>query len=156
MATIPLTGGGFTIMREGIQVLRIYGIEYKETFGNLIIYLINAQGETMRETFRFKTANGSTNEPAMNAFSFFAKTAMDNFSLTDIDPEDLVNHYIRCEVIHNESNGRTFANLGRDKSAAYKFEDPATPEALTKTLTPKAPEPEKLPSSDDLEAMLGA
>ena len=154
MATIPLTNGGFTIMREGIQVLRIYGIEYKETFGNLTIYLINAQGETMRETFRFKNATGGTNEGAMNAFSYFAKTAMDDYYLTDIDPETLVNHYIRCEVIHNDSNGRTFANLGREKSVAYQFDEPATKEAMTKTLSPR-PEPEPLPSSDDLEAMLG-
>ena len=136
MARIPMTGG-FTPMDEGIQVLRIYGVEYKETFGNLTVYMCNAQAQTMRETFRFKGKDGKPNEGAMNAFSYFAKTAMDDFDMEDVDPQELVGHYIQVEVVHNESNGRTYANLGRDKAVAYEFEESPVPEALTMTLTAK-------------------
>lgn len=138
MARIPMTGG-FTPMDEGVQVLRIYGVEYKETFGNLTIYMVNAQGQTMREVFRFKGKDGKPNEGAMNAFSYFAKTAMDNFSMEDVDPEELVGHYIQVEVVHNESDGRTYANLGRDKAVAYEFDESPVPEALSMTLTKDKP-----------------
>ena len=135
MARIPMTGG-FTPMDEGVQVLRIYGVEYKETFGNLTVYMINAKGQTMREVFRFKGKDGSPNEGAMNAFSYFAKTAMDDFNMEDVDPMELVGHYIEVEVVHNESGGKTYANLGREKNVAYEFDESPVPEALTKTLEP--------------------
>lgn len=136
MARIPMTGG-FTPMDEGIQVLRIYGVEYKEAFGNLTIYMCNAKAQTMRETFRFKSKDGKPNEGAMNAFSYFAKTAMDDFDMDDVDPQELVGHYIQVDVVHNDSNGRTYANLGRDKAVAYEFDESPAPEALTMTLTTK-------------------
>lgn len=137
MARIPMTGG-FTPMDEGVQVLRIYGVEYKETFGNLTIYMCNARAQTMRETFRFKGGkDGKPNEGAMNAFSYFAKTAMDDFGMEDVDPQELVGHYIQVEVVHNESNGRTYANLGREKAVAYEFDESPVPEALTMSLGTK-------------------
>ena len=133
MARIQMTGG-FTPMEEGTQILRIYGVEYKEQFGNLTIYMVNAKGQTMRETFRFKGKDKKPNEGAMNAFSYFAKTAMDDFSMDDVDPQDLVGHYIQVEVVRNEYNGRTYANLGREKAVAYEFDESPVPEALTMTL----------------------
>lgn len=136
MARIPMTGG-FTPMDEGTQVLRIYGVEYNEKFGNLTIYMCNAKAQTMRETFRFKGKDGKPNEGAMNAFSYFAKTAMDDFEMEDVDPQELVDHYIEVEVVHNDSNGRTYANLGREKSVAYEFDESPVPEALSMTYTPK-------------------
>lgn len=135
MVRIPMTGG-FTPMDEGVQVLRIYGVEYKETFGNLTVYMINAKGQTMREVFRFKGKDGSLNEGAMNAFSYFAKTAMDDFNMEDVDPMELVDHYIKVEVVHNESGGKIYANLGREKNVAYEFDESPVPEALTKKLEP--------------------
>ena len=135
MPRIGLTGG-FTPMDEGLQVLRIYGVEYKETFGNLTIYMVNAKNQTMRETFRFKGKDGAPNEGAMNAFSYFAKTAMNDFDLEDIDPQELVDHYIECEIVHNEYNGKTYANLGREKNPADEFDESPDPEALTRKLEP--------------------
>ena len=169
MARIPLTSS-FTPMDEGIQILRIYGVEYKEVFGNLTIYMVNAKGQTMRETFRFKGKDGKPNEGAMNAFSYFAKTAIDDFGAEDIDPDELVGHYIQVEVVHNASdNGRTYANLGRDKAVAYEFDTEPVPEALTMKMekkdgaaakksdapkaenkAPEAPVSKPAPSLDDL------
>lgn len=155
MARLTLTSG-YSLMDEGTQIVRIYGVEYKEAFGNLTVYLINAQGQTMRETFRFKTAKGEPNEGALNAFSYFAKCAMNDFDIVDIDPTELVNHYIQVEIVHNKSDntGRTYANLGRDKAAADGFDTTPTPEALTKLLVPAAsdPKPEESNASniDDL------
>ena len=164
MARIPMTGG-FSPMDEGVQVLRIYGVDYNEKFGNLTLYLVNAKAQTMRETFRFKGKDGKPNEGAMNAFSYFAKTAMDDFEMEDVDPMDLIDHYIQVEVIHQDSNGRTYANLGRDKAVAYEFDESPDPKALTMTVKPKdakakpaaqsAPEPPVNANSVNLDDLLG-
>jgi hypothetical protein len=76
----------------------------------------------------------------MNAFSYFAKTAMNDFSMEDINPDDLVNHYICCEVVHNVQPSNkdpkktvTFCNLG-DKSVAEGFDTTPVPLALSKVM----------------------
>jgi len=127
MARIPMTSG-FQLIPEGEYVFRIYDATYDEKFGCIEIYLVNAQGMTLKERFGIMDANGEMNEKALNAFSYFAKTAMNDYSMNDIDPEELINHYIRAEVVHNAGtkvgkNGKipTFANLG-DKSPADGFD----------------------------------
>ena len=137
MARIPMTGG-FQVMPEGVQVLKITKAEYDEDFGKAIFTLTNAKGQTCLERFSLLNNDNTPNEKAMNAFSFFAKTAMNNFDLVDIDPVELVGRYIRAEVIHNKvpSNKEpgkmmTFVNLG-SKSPADGFEGAPAP-------APKAP-----------------
>ena len=146
MARIPMTGG-FQIMPEGEQVLKITKAEYDEDFGKAIFTLVNAEGQTCREQFSLLNNDNTPNEKALNAFSFFAKTAMNDFDLEDIDPIELVGRYIRAEVIHNKvtsnqdpTKTKTFVNLG-SKSPADGFDGvPAEP---TK------------PAGLDLNALLG-
>ena len=141
MARISLSGG-FVVCPAGPHVFRIYGVEYDEDFGNLTIHMINAQGITHRETYHLLDGNGEPNQGAMNAFSFFAKNAMNDFALEDLDPMDLTGHYIGAEVVHNQVESKkpgqegkmlTFANLG-DKWPAEGFDVKPVPQALTKTL----------------------
>ena len=146
MARIPMTGG-FQVMPEGEQVLKITKAEYDEDFGKAIFTLTNAKGQTCLERFSLLNNDNTPNEKALNAFSFFAKTALNNFDLEDVDPNELVGHYIRAEVIHNKvvsnqdpTKTKTFVNLG-SKSPADGF-DGVTTEA------PKAP-------ALDLSALLG-
>ena len=146
MARIPMTGG-FQIMPEGEQVLKITKAEYDEDFGKAVFTLTNAKGQTCLERFGLLNQDNTPNERALNAFSFFAKTAMNDFDLEDIDPTELVGRYIRAEVIHNKvpstqdpTKMKTFVNLG-SKSPADGF-DGVTTEA------PKAP-------ALDLSALLG-
>ena len=137
MARIPMTGG-FQVMPEGVQVLKITKAEYDEDFGKAIFTLTNAKGQTCLERFSLLNNDNTPNEKAMNAFSFFAKTAMNNFDLVDIDPVELVGRYIRAEVIHRTQPNRTdptktvtFVNLG-DKSPADGFDGvPAAPAKST-------------------------
>ena len=139
MARIPMTGG-FQIMPEGEQVLKITAAEYDEDFGKATFTLANAKGQTCQERFSLLNQDNTPNEKALNAFSFFAKTAMNNFDLVDIDPVELVGHYIRAEVIHNKvpstkdsTKMMTFVNLG-EKSPADGFDGdavaPAKPAGL--------------------------
>lgn len=127
MARISMTGG-YKPMPEGEQVLMITAAEYDEDFGKAIFTLANAKGQTCRETFNLLNNDNTPNEKALSAFSFFAKTAMNNFDLEDVDPVELVGHYIRAEVIHNKVESKkepgkmvTFVNLG-DKSPAFGFD----------------------------------
>jgi hypothetical protein len=120
--------GGFQIMPEGEQVLKITTAEYDEDFGKVIFTLENAKGQTCQERFSLLNQDGSPNEKAMGAFSFFAKTALNDFDIEEVDPVELVDHYIKAEVIHYKVPSRkdptkmtTFVNLG-SKSPADGFE----------------------------------
>ena len=124
--------GGFQIMPEGVQVLKITKAEYDEDFGKAIFILENAKGQTCQERFSLLNQDGTPNEKALGAFSSFAKTAMNDFDMEDVDPVELVDHYIKAEVIHNKVESKkepgkmlTFVNLG-DKSPADGFEGAPT------------------------------
>ena len=127
--------GGFQIMPEGEQVLKITSAEYDEEFGKVIFTLTNAKGQTCQERFGLLNQDNTPNEKALNAFSFFAKNAMNDFDMEDIDPVELIGHYIKAEVIHNKvpstkdpAKMMTFVNLG-NKSPADGFEGVAAPKA---------------------------
>lgn len=135
MAMIPMTSG-FTLCPKGVQVFRIYKVDYDEEFGKLVIHLVNAQGITQMERYSLMGADGNINEKACAAFSFFAKTALNDFSLEAVDPATLVNHYIKADVIHTTQPNKndptktvTFANLG-DKWVADAFDTAPVPKAL--------------------------
>lgn len=132
MARIHMTGG-FQIMPEGEQVLKITAAEYDEDFGKAIFTLANAKGQTCQERFSLLMQDGSPNEKALGAFSFFAKTALNDFDIEDVDPVELIGHYIKAEVIHNKvpsnkdpNKTMTFINLG-SKSPADGFEEAPAP-----------------------------
>ena len=99
MAKIALTGG-FSVIPEGAHIFKITEVSYKETFGKLEVKMVTADGQMHTERFSLIGANGQPNNGAMKAFSFFAKTALNDFNLTEIDHNDLVGHYIECVVEH--------------------------------------------------------
>lgn len=172
MARIPMTSG-FALIPEGTYVFRIYDAKYDEEFGKIEVKLVNAAGMTHTERFFIKDKNDEMNEKALNAFSYFAKTAMGDFSLEDIDPEELINHFISAEVVHTKLPSNkdpnkmvTFANLG-DKSPAEYFDTEPVARALSlnrdnsgaKT-TAAAPVQQTAPAAQpkkglDLDALLG-
>lgn len=163
MAMIPMTSG-FTLCPKGVQVFRIYKVEYNEEFGKLVIHLVNAQGITHQERYQLMGANGEMNEKACAAFSFFAKTALNDYSLEAVDPDTLVDHYIKADVIHTTQPNKndptktvTFVNLG-DKWVADGFDTTPVAKALNlgkeATATPVA-QPTPAPATGlDLNAIL--
>lgn len=176
MARIPMTSG-FTLIPEGEYVFRIYDATYDEAFGKIEIKLVNAQGMTHTERFSIKDANDEFNEGALNAFSYFAKTAMNDYSLEDVDPEELIDHFICAVVEHTQVPSNkdpnkmvTFANLG-DKSPADDFDTEPVSRALTigreetsappkraTTAAPKKTAAKPTPTAKkglDLDALLG-
>lgn len=175
MARIPMTSG-FVLIPEGTYVFRIYDVTYDEEFGKIEIKLVTAQGQTHTERFTIKDQNDEFNEKALNAFSYFAKTALNDFDVEDVDPEELIDCYIRAEVVHSEVASNkdakkklTFVNLG-DKEPADGFDEEPCERALTLSRNnaaksekskkaepkPKAKAAETAPKKGlDLDALLG-
>lgn len=128
MAKIGLTEG-FTLIPKGTHVFQIVKVNYKEDFGKMEVTMQLVTGQKHVERFSLLNKDGEPNEGGLNAFSYFAKTALNDFSLTEIDHEDLVGHFIRCEVDHEEvESNRTpgkmlkFVRLG-DKEPADGFDE---------------------------------
>ena len=164
MATIQLPSS-FTVCPEGVHIFRIYKVDYNQDFGKLTVHLVNAQGITHIERFSLINASGNPNEKAFNAFSYFAKTALNNYALDAIDHNDLVGHYIKAEVVHTivpsttkPGETKTFANLS-NKWVADGFDTTPVAKALTlgteqeqsKVETPVAAQPANL----NLDSLLG-
>ena len=164
MSRIPLTGG-FSIIPEGRYVFRIYDVVHDETFGKIEVKLVNAKGQTHTERFSIKNADDSYNEGALNAFSYLAKNALNDFAREEVDPVELINCFVEAEVVHTKVQSKqdpskfvTFANLG-DKSPAQWFDTPPVPKATeigSKPLPKQKEEPEeKVTTGLDLDALLG-
>lgn len=164
MAKISLSEG-FSLIPEGTQVFKITEVIYKEEFGKLEITMITAKGQKHTERFNLVSANGSPCEGAINAFSFFAKTALGDYELTEIDHDDLVGHYIKCEITHeevpsNKDPNKTvkFVRL-TNKYPADGFEEAATstpPKASSSAPAATASAASKVtPKKIDLDDLLG-
>ena len=138
MATIQMTNNTFTVCPEGKHIFRIYKVDYNPDFGKVVVYMVNAQGITHRENFSLMRADGSMNEGACNAFSYFARTALNDYEREAIDHTELVGHYIGAEIAHTVQQSRndptktvTFANLAGEKWVADGFDTTPVPKALT-------------------------
>ena len=103
MAKIKLTEGGFTLIPEGVTTFKIVGVEYNEDFGTMKVQLQTKSGTKHTEQFSLlQKKNGEVNEGVLKAFSYFAKTALNNYELDEIDEQDLVGCYITATVKHEE------------------------------------------------------
>lgn len=102
MAKIKLTQGGFTLIPEGTTTFKIVAVDYNEDFGKMKIELQTKGGQKHFENFSLLTKSGEINSGALKAFSFFAKTALNNYSLDEIDEQDLIGCYITATVKHEE------------------------------------------------------
>lgn len=161
MATIPMTSG-FALVPEGTHVFRIYNVDYDQTFGKLVVHMVTAQGITHRERFGLMKQDGTMNDGACNAFSFFAKTALNDFGLEEIDHADLINHYIKADVSYTEvpstkEEGKMvkFPKLN-NFSTATAFDTTPTPKALALGATDSAPAPTPTTNNGvDLKSLLG-
>ena len=160
MAKIGLSEG-FTLIPEGTHVFKIIAVNYKEAFGKLEITMQTQSGAKHIERFSLLKTDGSPNEGALNAFSYFAKTALNDFSLTEIDHEDLVGCFIECDVEHDVQPNKnkpdktvTFARLADKRpSEGWEEAEVSTPSPASKP-APAASQTAKKPAFD-LNALLG-
>jgi glutaredoxin-related protein len=93
------------------------------------VVMQTASGQKHTERFFLLNQDGEPSQGGMNAFSYFAKTALNDFGREEIDAEELVGCFMRCEVDYEEvESNRTpgkmlkFVRLG-DKEPADGFDD---------------------------------
>lgn len=161
MAMIRMTNT-FKVCPKGRHIFRIYNVDYNKDFGKVTVYMVNAQGITHVERFSLIGNNGQMNDKACNAFSFFAKTALNNYDVAEIDHRDLIDHYIGGEITHtvlpstkDPSSTVTFANIG-EKWVADGFDTKPVEKALTLGKKDEsAPAKAEQPQDDvDLDSLL--
>jgi len=144
MGKIGLTGG-FTPLPEGEYTFMIKSADQTklDDFGKLDIVLVTKEGKTHTEKYNFLKSTGERNDTAYNAFSSLARAALDLPQSDDraVDPDELVGHYIQCEIVHSPgNNGNVFANLGWKKTHMEGFDGQPAEQATTATAVnaPKA------------------
>lgn len=163
MAKIGLSEG-FSLIPKGTHVFKIIEVKYKEDFGKMEVVMQTASGQKHTERFSLLGSDGEPNQGGLNAFSYFAKAAMNDFAMTEIeDEQDLVGHYIRCEVDHeevesNKNPGKMlkFVRLGNKEPADGFDEVPAMQKQSKPAATQTAKEPAKQGAQKfDLGSILG-
>ena len=124
MAKIKLSEGGFSIVPEGVTVFKVMEVDDSkyEDFGKISVKLQTASGQTHNENFSLTKANGELNEGALKAWSYFAKTCLNNFSVEEIDTQDIVGCYIQATVKH-EKYTRTKGEHAGEEGTAVRLND---------------------------------
>jgi hypothetical protein len=114
MAKIKLTESTFTIIPEGVTTFKVASVDDSkyEDFGKLSVELQNSKGQKHFENFALTKGNGELNEGALKAWSYFAKTCLNNFQADEIDTQDILGCYIKATVKHETSQG-TGDNAGK-------------------------------------------
>lgn len=104
MARMRLSERAYTIIPEGVTTFKVMEVDDSkyEDFGKLNVKMQTAKGETHIERFGLIKANGEINEGALKAWSYFARTCLNNFQADEIDTQDIVGCYITATVKHEK------------------------------------------------------
>jgi len=104
MAKIQLSEGGFSLIPEGTHTFKVTKVDDSkyEDFGKLEVTLQTASGATHIERFGLTKQTGEVNEGALKAWSYFARTCLNNYEADEIDTQDIVGCYITATVKHEE------------------------------------------------------
>ena len=127
MAKMKLSESTFTLIPEGTTIFKVTEVDDSkyEDFGKLAVKLQTAKGETHTENFTLIKANGELNEGALKAWSYFARTCLNNFRADEIDTQDIVGCYIQATVKH-EKYTRTKGNNAGQEATAVRLNDYTT------------------------------
>lgn len=152
MAKMKLSESTFTLIPEGtttFKVMEVNDAKY-EDFGKLEVKLQTAKGETHIERFGFLKDNGEVNEGALKAWSYFARTCLNNFNAEEIDTQDIVGCYITATVKH-ETYIRTRGDKAGQEATTVRLNDYTT--SIGFGSNTKAEE-EPVDNDDDLDDFL--
>ena len=138
MSKIKLSDA-FTLIPQGTHVLKITGVEQKDEYGKLEVYMQTREGLKHTERFQYLKDNGEINDGAIQALTFFARTAMNDFSLQEIEPTEMIGHFMECDVTHdvvpsNKTPGKTatFARLSEKRPSEGWIESAPAPAPAAK------------------------
>lgn len=127
MAKVRLSESTFTLIPEGTHTFKVMEVndEKYEDFGKLEVKLQTAKGETHVERFTLLKNDGEINEGALKAWSYFARTCLNNFKADEIDTQDIVGCYITATVKH-ETYTRTKGEKAGEEATTVRLNDYTT------------------------------
>lgn len=127
MAKMKLSESTFTLIPEGITTFKVMEVDDTkyEDFGKIAVKLQTAKGETHTENFTLIKANGELNDGALKAWSYFARTCLNNFRADEIDTQDIVGCYITATVKH-ETYTRTKGDKAGTEGTSVRLNDYTT------------------------------
>lgn len=124
MAKMKLAESTFTLIPEGTATFKVMEVDDSkyEDFGKIEVKLQTAKGETHTERFTLLKANGEINEGALKAWSYFARTCLNNYQADEIDTQDIVGCYIEATVKH-EKYTRTKGEKAGTEGTSVRLND---------------------------------
>lgn len=127
MAKMKLSERTFALVPEGVTIFKVMEVDDSkyEDFGKIAVKLQTAKGETHIETFTLIDKNGELKEGAHKAWSYFARTCLNNFQVDEIDTQDIVNCFIKATVKH-ETYTRTKGDNAGTEGTAVRLNDYTT------------------------------
>lgn len=156
MAKMKLSESAFTLIPEGTTIFKVMEVDDSkyEDFGKLEVKLQTAKGETHIERFTIVKANGELNEGALKAWSYFARTCLNNYQADEIDTQDIVGCYLKATVKH-ETYTRTKGDKAGTEGVSVRLNDYATATGFGSVSKPvAADEDEDVDDLDDLDGFL--
>lgn len=116
MAKMKLSESSFKLIPEGVTVFKVAEVDDSkyEDFGKLAVKMQTAKGETHTETFSLLNKNGAINEGALKAWSYFARTCLNNYQADEIDTQDVKGCYIQATVKHEKFTRTRGENAGTE------------------------------------------
>ena len=124
MAKMKLSESTFNLISEGTHTFKVMEVndEKYEDFSKLEVKLQTSKGETHVERFTLLKNDGEINEGALKAWSYFARTCLNNFSADEIDTQDIVGCYITATVKH-ETYTRTKGEKAGTEATTVRLND---------------------------------
>ena len=155
MAKMKLSESTFTLIPEGVTIFKVMEVDDSkyDDFGKLAVKLQTAKGETHTENFSFTKANGELNEGALKAWSYFARTCLNNYQADEIDTQDIVGCYIQATVKH-EKYTRTKGDKAGEEATATRLNDYTTAIGFASAKASPDVENDEDDDLDDLDSFL--
>ena len=128
MAKIQLSesNGAYISKAASNVLLKVVVATYDQDFGKVACDLINDKGEIVSNNFGLMRDDGSINDGALKAFSYFSRVVMGDWGRDDIEAEDLVGRCIRADInmvegkkMNKDGEPMYFANIEK----CYMTED---------------------------------
>lgn len=152
MAKMKLSENTFKLIPEGATTFKVMEVndEKYEDFGKLEIKLQTAKGETHVERFTLLKANGEINDGALKAWSYFARTCLNNFQADEIDTQDIVGCYVTATVVH-KTYTRTKGDKAGTEATTVRLKEYTTASGFASASSSKVDFNEDLDDLDDLD-----
>lgn len=152
MAKVKLADSTFRMIPEGTYTFKVMEVndEKYEDFGKLEVKLQTAKGETHIERFGLQTKDGEVNEGALKAWSYFARTCLNNFQADEIDTQDIVGCYITATVKH-ETYTRTQGEKKGEEATTVRLNDYTTASGFGSAKSEPEVEDDDIDEVDELD-----